>query len=321
MFLFLLLLLCLYYYFIQLSLESGCLFNFPTYLYDLPYVLNICHFKTWKYFLYEWTFEICINPSVLSPLDLLFSLSKIPSVTRFLQSSSFTSRAKTAWMCRQWRRDHPPHHPSPICWSGCRMRSVTTGSSILSRHFLTWVMVSAHCSEGQLLNSRVHVCEEENFAADAPAGWSRTLRVCAQKMEEPGVTKCGGQDHRWCWTYIFTSVEYVDLNVNLNLSWSFYFQMYFAKSLFSSSPSEANEKGNGKQEMEWERQQHTEKDWLFSWSCCRWISGLWTSHHHLPQESFQTRLKTLHIIMLLHSGGWSKRRTDLFFLRKQARTN
>lgn len=164
-------------------------FNLPTYLYNLLHNINI-------YILF--IHPIYIYPSVLSHLDLLCCLSKIPSVTRYLQPSSSTSRTKTAWTRRRWLCDRPPHLPSPICWSGCRMQSVTTGSSILSPHFIPWVMVPTHWSKVRFLNSRVHICEEENSAADAQGRWSRAFRVCAQKMEEPGVAQRRGQDHRWC---------------------------------------------------------------------------------------------------------------------------
>lgn len=228
-------------------------------------------------------------------------------------------------MCRQWRRDHPPHHPSPICWSGCRMRSVTIGSSILSRHSLTWVMVSAQCPEGQILNSPVHIREEENSAADAPARWSGTFRVCAQKMEEPGVAKCRRQDHRWCHRMS-----------DLYLCWicrsacqpKFVLIILFSDvlchvSFFMESKWSPRKRKWKKMEMEWEVNNNTEKDWLFFLrSCWRWLSGLWTIEFTTTTSSrshFRLDWKRCKLFRtVLHWGSRSERRTDLLL---QARTN
>lgn len=155
-------------------------------------------------------YYLSIHPPRLCPSGLLSSPSKIPSVTRSLQSSSSTSRTETAWICRLWHGDHPPPRLSPICWSGCRMWSITTDCSILSpRFYLESCLCTVHDDSFGSSTYVVHVSEEEGSAADAQSRWSLAFRVCSKKMEVPGVLQCRGQDHRWpclVWCKLYCSV-------------------------------------------------------------------------------------------------------------------
>lgn len=209
------------------------------------------------------------------------------------------------------------------------MRSVTTDGSILSRRFLTCATVSAHCSEEQLLNSCVHICEEENSAADAAAWRSRTFRVCAQKMEEPGVAECRGQDRRWC-----NRISKLYLDWIYRSAWQhtfclddFLFRCTLPSLFFHRvqvKPKETEMKSN-----KWNENvnSNTENDWFFSRSCRRRPSELWTIELPIttsPRSHFRLDWKHCKLEhFCIQAAGRKEEAKQIFFFctNKQGQTN
>lgn len=127
------------------------------------------------------------------------------------------------------------------------------------------------------LNSRVHISEEEDSAADAESRWSLPSRVCSQKMEVLGLSQCRGSHHRLMLLFVNNHTGHSKKKKNGCVDWWFnslkvvvgatilkmkgfaivcmiemwclrvlceisvLFQIHFAKSPSSLSPSEETE--------------------------------------------------------------------------------